>query len=74
MLEKKFAEAEFSSARSGTSSAGNTRRSKSVYIPREGLFWTDYASSYKRIVGKDQPPLETFTLESLVFELEYIRD
>ena len=74
MLEKKFAEAEFSSARNGTSSAGNTRRSKSAYIPREGLFWTDYASSYKRIVGKDQPPLETFTLESLVFELEYIRD
>ena len=74
MLEKKFAEAEFSSARNSTSITRDRRRSKSMYIPREGLFWTDYASSYKRIVGKDQPPLETFTLESLVFELEHIRD
>ena len=74
MLERKFAEAEFSSARNSTSITGPLRRSKSEYIPREGLFWADYASSYKRIVGKDQPPLETFTLESLVFELEHIRD
>lgn len=55
MLERKFAEAEFS------------------YIPREGLFWANYAKSYKRIVGRDQPPLEKFSLESLVFELERIR-
>jgi len=73
MLEKKFAEAEFSSARNSTSIARNPRRSKSVYIPREGLFWADYAGSYERIVGKAQPPIETFTLESLVLELERIR-
>ncbi len=74
MLEKKFAESEFSGARNSTTIIGDSRRSKSVYIPREGLFWTDYASSYKRIVGKDQPPIDAFTLESLVLELEYIRD
>jgi predicted metal-dependent peptidase len=74
MLEKKFAEAEFSGARSGTHLTETPRRSKSAYIPREGLFWTDFAASYKRIVGKDQPSLETFTLESLVLELEQIRN
>ena len=66
MLERKFAEAEFSSA-------GGAYASKSKYIPREGLFWANYARSYKRIVGRDQPPLKTFTLESLVLELERIR-
>jgi predicted metal-dependent peptidase len=66
MLERKFAEAEFSSA-------GGACTSRSKYIPREGLFWANYARSYKRIVGRDQPPLKTFTLESLVLELERIR-
>ena len=74
MLERKFAEAGFSAARSGTSSKGWTGSSHSEYIPREGLFWADYARSYKRIVGQDQPPLEKFTLESFVIELERIRD
>ena len=74
MLEKKFAEAEFSGARHSTHVTGTPRQSQSAYIPQEGLFWTDYADSYKRIVGKDQPSLETFTLESLVLELEQIRD
>ena len=74
MLERKFAEAEFCAARSGTTSYGDSASSQSEYIPREGLFWADYARSYKRIVGQDQPPLETFTLESLVIELERIRD
>ena len=73
MLEKKFRDECFS-ARSSTSFGKNARPSYSEYIPTQGLFWKDYAESYKRIVGKEQPPLESFSLESLVLELEYLRD
>ncbi len=73
MLEKKFAEAEFYSAGGGNPLSEDPCASQSQYIPREGLFWANYASSYRRIVGRKQPPLEAFTLESLVLELERIR-
>ena len=73
MLEKKFRDECFS-ARSSTSFGKGARPSYSEYIPAQGLFWKDYAQSYKRIVGKEQPPLESFSLESLVLELEYLRD
>ena len=73
MLERKFAEAEFSCAGGDGSFAGDNHAPQSKFIPRQGLFWADYAKSYKRIVGCGQPPLETFTLESLVLELERIR-
>ena len=71
MLEKKF-EADAFKARAGKVLASGDRASKSQYIPSEGLFWTDYAKSYRKIVGHEQPPLDTFTLESLVLELERI--
>ena len=73
MLEKKFRDECFS-ARSSTSFGKGARPSYSEYIPAQGLFWKDYAQSYKRIVGREQPPLESFSLESLVLELEYLRD
>ncbi len=73
MLEKKFQEESFD-ASIGRSFMEEGRPSKSRYIPSGGLFWADYAESYKRIVGQDQPPLEEFTLETLVLELERIRN
>ena len=73
MLEKKFRD-EYFIACSATTFVENARPSYSEYIPSQGLFWKDYAESYRRIVGKEQPPLESFSLESLVLELELIRD
>ena len=71
MLEKKFAADSFN-AHTGKLVKETSHPNKSKFIPSDGLFWADYAESYKRIVGQDQPPLETFSLESLVFELERI--
>lgn len=44
-----------------------------VYIPAEGLFWEEYGPVYSNFLHA-QPPLSQFTLESLVLELERLRD
>lgn len=44
------------------------------YIPEEGLFWADYRESYVGAFGRPQPPIGSYTIESLVLELERMQD
>lgn len=43
------------------------------FIPEEGLFWAKFRRDYERLTGRPQPPIESYTLESLVLDLESCR-
>ncbi len=43
-------------------------------IPRDGLFWQDFQSRYEKHFGRPQPPIDSYTLESLVLELEQMKE
>lgn len=38
-------------------------------VPKDMLRWRNYRNEYQRLTGRMQPPLESYTLESLVVEL-----
>jgi len=44
------------------------------YIPKEGLFWADFRNAYMQAFGRPQPPIGSYTIESLVLELERMQD
>ena len=44
------------------------------YVPKEGLFWGDFKTAYETTFGRPQPPIGTYSIESLVLELEKMRD
>ncbi len=45
-----------------------------AYIPKEGLFWADFRNDYEKAFDRSQPPIGSYTIESLVLELERMQD
>ena len=44
------------------------------FIPDGALFWQDWRNEYVAALGRPQPPIESYSLESLVLELEKFGD
>jgi len=42
-------------------------------VPEGALLWRNYSADFKRLTGKTQPPLDEYTLESLVLELKGLK-
>ena len=74
MLEEKFRAEDFRDLGRKRAGDGPHGPSRSSFIPAGALFWPDYADTWESIAGRKQPPLHSFSLESLVLALESLRD